>query len=436
MRKNLLTFTSFFLSLGILTATAQREVQSVKPAKKITLGGASLGTLNTTADCDTTNLAATAGWTPYNYGLGPDGFVFGTNGYGQQQVANFFDLSATDYTYVSGALIYFAEGNSSKSANLSKTVFVNVYEDAGSGYPVNQLGSSVQVTLKDIKKDVKNGDLTEIIFSEPIAIPASKQFFIGIDFSNLEWSATTKDSLSVVANGNDETTNATFLLIPQLGAWAAANEVWTVSGDPLDVNLYIFPYVSTSAAGCTALPISFVNFSGSVKNGQAQLTWSTGKEINNKGFYIERSADGRNFSSVAFVPGSGNSAVVKSYSYADVSLATFKATTAYYRIKQVDQDGKASYSGILSLKLQNTAQWSVYPNPLSNNSWVQLNLVQSDKVVINVFNAQGRSVATINKGIMEAGSHTIPLNLNNLTKGVYFVKLTVGDKVYNQTVTK
>ena len=119
-------------------------------------------------------------------------------------------------------------------------------------------------------------------------------------------------------------------------------QFWTTdsAATHLMLILYLFPYVSNAAGGCGVLPVSIFNFGGTIKRLQAYLNWSTASESNNKGFYVERSKDGQNFTSVGFVKGVGNSNKINNYSYTDATLKDINVTTTYYRLKQVDVDGK------------------------------------------------------------------------------------------------
>src|SRR6185503_6393916 len=108
------------------------------------------------------------------------------------------------------------------------------------------------------------------------------------------------------------------------------------------------------------------NFGGNIKDDQAYLNWSTAVESNNKGFYIERSKDGKDFTSVGFVQGAGNSSQITNYTYTDAGLKDINVSKTYYRLNQIDFDGKTTYSNVILLSLENLAnagKWKLYPNP-------------------------------------------------------------------------
>ncbi len=86
------------------------------------------------------------------------------------------------------------------------------------------------------------------------------------------------------------------------------------------------------------LPVSWLNFSGKRTESGIELAWQTASEKSNIGFYVERSADGKTFDAIGFVRGQLNSNVVSNYSFTDQNWAN--SLMAFYRLKQIDRDGK------------------------------------------------------------------------------------------------
>lgn len=174
----------------------------------------------------------------------------------------------------------------------------------------------------------------------------------------------------------------------------------------------------------TALPIQLSNFTGKTAGNKNVLNWTTQAEQNSKGFEIERSADGINFSAINFVATKANgglSTTTLQYQYDDSK--PFGGNN-YYRLKQTDRDGSYTYSSVVLLKgskpsaLQLSA---VYPNPARS----LLNLVIAspavEKVKIVITDLSGRqlmqqSIQTI------SGDNNIQLPVSKLAKGSYLVK--------------
>ena len=101
----------------------------------------------------------------------------------------------------------------------------------------------------------------------------------------------------------------------------------------------------------TLLPVELVSFTATpMDNSYAQLEWVTASEINNDGFEVLRSVDGKNFRYLGWVSGNGNQTTIHEYSYEDYTIE--KGVTYYYRLKQIDYDGQWEYSKIVYVVLQ------------------------------------------------------------------------------------
>ncbi len=190
--------------------------------------------------------------------------------------------------------------------------------------------------------------------------------------------------------------------------------------------------LTNSAMAGGLLPVTFLNFDGVLENGKALLSWRTATELNNKGFKVERSYDGRTFAGIGFVPGHGNASLVNDYNYTDIKV---QSGYNFYRLKQMDIDGNINYSSTIRLDFKNFA-WSVLGNPVTANSWVQVQLAKSSKVALQIITSDGRVLQTINKGSLSAGTYSIPLSLGNVASGIYVVRLIVDNTSFSKMVVK
>ncbi|GAB2457168.1 hypothetical protein GCM10011375_05630 [Hymenobacter qilianensis] len=122
----------------------------------------------------------------------------------------------------------------------------------------------------------------------------------------------------------------------------------------------VTPVNSSNDPSCiSVLPVTLTRFVGNWASGgtAVNLKWTTVTEVNNAHFAVERSVDGITFEKIAQVAGAGSSTMLRNYAYTDVSPLT---SSSYYRLRQVDYDGKATYSTIISLgKPQRTTDWLV-----------------------------------------------------------------------------
>lgn len=127
-------------------------------------------------------------------------------------------------------------------------------------------------------------------------------------------------------------------------------------------------FTACAQVSCGSLPVRFTSFQAQIKSGRARLYWSTATEQQNKGFEIERRTDHTAFQPIGFVASkafNGNSSSVLHYEFADETIQ--KPGRVYYRLKQIDYDGKYAYSDVKNVYLTFPAKVSVFPNPSSGN---------------------------------------------------------------------
>jgi hypothetical protein len=79
---------------------------------------------------------------------------------------------------------------------------------------------------------------------------------------------------------------------------------------------------------------------------------------------------------------------------------------------------------------------NLYPNPSTGRDIkLDVNLENAENVEVTVLNAIGQVVSTVNKGKLATGNNTLTLDLNGQTKGIYFVKVNIGNKVVTKTLS-
>jgi uncharacterized delta-60 repeat protein len=163
------------------------------------------------------------------------------------------------------------------------------------------------------------------------------------------------------------------------------------------------------------LPITLSAFTATWESSNAvRLNWQTQFEQNTERFEIERSTDGRQFTTIGSVKASGSSTSEKSYHYVDFqSLSPIN----YYRLKTVDADNKISYSQIVMIRTTNRAKLEVYPNPAKNS--LQVQFTSSDRTLF-IYDIAGRAVKTVM--VNQRGTVSLVLDISDLKQGVYIVK--------------
>lgn len=144
------------------------------------------------------------------------------------------------------------------------------------------------------------------------------------------------------------------------------------------------------------LPVTLTSFKGKVDGRSfAHLTWATAAEVNSDYFELQRSEDGTRFSSVGRRPAAGSSTAVRAYELQDPTQLT---VPTYYRLRQVDRDSTAHYSGVLTLQpvVQPSVTLTVWPNPVGADQQAHLRLSglkdRESAVEIAIYTVHGKLV--------------------------------------------
>jgi hypothetical protein len=175
------------------------------------------------------------------------------------------------------------------------------------------------------------------------------------------------------------------------------------------------------------LPVTLLQFNATLQSKDVLLNWATAAELNNRGFEVERSVDGKEFQNIGFVEGKNNSNSRADYQFNDAS-ALAHSQVLYYRLKQLDFDGKYTYSDMVRVQSGNAVLngVSVSPNPFSVNAQVQLSTLFNGAAHITISDVQGRVVLNEVHEVV-AGNNAINLqNMESLKQGVYFMRVSVG----------
>jgi hypothetical protein len=173
------------------------------------------------------------------------------------------------------------------------------------------------------------------------------------------------------------------------------------------------------------LPVKLVRFYGERRSGVDKLYWHTSKEENNAGFDIEQSANGTDFLPVGHVsslaPG-GNSSHLCSYSFENKHI---QEAVSYYRLKQIDKDGRFFYSTIVKLNgtVNNTWEVSLFPNPASAQASLRIVAGEAENATIIISDLQGREIIRSEKQLVR-GPQVIALDMASLPGGTYILKVS------------
>ena len=210
--------------------------------------------------------------------------------------------------------------------------------------------------------------------------------------------------------------------VAQVTADGAGNWSYSASFLLADVQKYIItatqagasPTNTSEFSPCSKiLPVELISFHAVQSGVDVLLNWKTASEKDNRQFIVQASSDGQSFSTIGTVDGAGNSSSVIQYSF-----TAFDADPAntYFRLIQVDLDGKRSVSPVIYLGVSGQSLYSVSPNPF--NGEVTLYSANSEEVTVNIYNTTGQQVyQTTVQGV--EGAQVTTIDLNDLKAGMY-----------------
>jgi hypothetical protein len=176
----------------------------------------------------------------------------------------------------------------------------------------------------------------------------------------------------------------------------------------------------------SSLPVSLTDFRGMAIQQDVKLDWSTASESNNRGFEIMRSDDGGKWLGIGFVNGNGTSGVKNTYTYTDRNRPSGKF---YYRLKQVDLDGKFNYSNILVIDVNRNLTFELnqnYPNPSRGLSTITYAVPARSHVKLTLYDINGRVVKVLQNGEQAAGKYAVTVPAELVNTGLYYYKMEAG----------
>ena len=180
-----------------------------------------------------------------------------------------------------------------------------------------------------------------------------------------------------------------------------------------------FSYQRTTAP--IAAPVKLVSFSATKKDNKLQLNWKTASEENTSNFSIERSSDGKLFSSIGTIQAAGNSNSEKTYSFIDVN----PSPSNFYRLKTIDNNGTFNYSSIVAYKFGKIKSLELFPIPATSVLRIQLNALHQTS--LQIVDIGGRILKT--KPLAE-GNNAFNLAIDDLKPGTYFLRIGDESKMF------
>ena len=267
--------------------------------------------------------------------------------------------------------------------------------------------------------------------TQPVTPVNVRLYFMASDLDSL----VNRAAANVTGRGSLKVTKSAAVCGPAFSSNGAAVNIYNQTGNgPYNAEHYIelqIPSFSTfyMHAGSVALPVTITSLTGQRVGSKISLHWTTATEINNKGFEIERSADGLRFIKVMYLatnaPG-GNSTASISYDADDIAPMS---GVNYYRIKQIDKDGKATYSNAVAVRglpVSLLTLGTLYPNPAKEKITAYFQSPVAVDITVIISDMTGKVIRKQAAGL-SVGDNNVALDVNTLPPGSYMIKAICKD---------
>ncbi|HPX76893.1 MAG TPA: T9SS type A sorting domain-containing protein, partial [Bacteroidales bacterium] len=267
----------------------------------------------------------------------------------------------------------------------------------------------------------------------------------GVEHWNLSSDASTPN-VTLYWNANSGVVEPNDLVISHYNSstncWenkGVANMTGTVNSGNL-TNSIPFTSYSPITIGTTSatnpLPVELASFVAECdNNNNVQLYWETASEINNDYFEIQRSTDDLAWEVIANIQGAGFSNTTLNYDYLDKENPN---ANTYYRLRQVDYDGTAKFSDIISINCGNRMEQpivSVYPNPFNSTLNIEFENWDLNYAEIELLDITSRTIQKWNlKNTLPNFVHEV--NLSDLHPAMYMLRIKTSSGVIVKKVEK
>ncbi len=232
------------------------------------------------------------------------------------------------------------------------------------------------------------------------------------------------------------------LLSPTSGA-GTSSQTFTIPALPLNTVVAYYAFTSTLSSGSlsgnafttdmatlqfnnnsganfqyTVLPIELARFEAKPDGDFTRLEWQTATETNNRAFQIERSPDSESWDVLDLVAGAGNSITEKNYFWSDQDPLD---GTSFYRLRQVDFDGKSSLSPVRKVERKRKVSFTVFPNPTVSSTTIKTFSNVEGEALIDLIDETGRWLGTVHFAL-QTGENLIEMPLYGMPGGWYTLR--------------
>ena len=412
---------------------------------KLILNGASLQTISGTSSFTGTNAF-------YNFEINNAG---GANVVNNIDISNGLALTQGLLNISSGKTLAITNNSSTAVSGGSTTSYINgkmakkAFANDGFVFPIGNAAQYKRIEIIDgvpattwsaqFLGNNSNSTIETAPVQDIVTVSTTDRWYLGCPISatgkvKLYW-----NSLSGVGSDASKYPNLRVAMENAATKWISMGQsaysgidatFGTVTSNSVSFSDHYFTLASTLST--TPLPIELLSFNAFAKATTVEVDWTTATETNNDYFVVERSADAENFTFLKTLPGAGNSNELLNYQCFDESPLS---GTSYYRLKQVDFDGKYAYSKVVSVtfyknSITNQQYLNAYPNPTTGQLIIEIS-PESINGTLSIMDSKGTLVKKMN--IFETIQK---IDISNLPVGPYVLLYSTGKSFYSQRIIK
>jgi hypothetical protein len=175
-----------------------------------------------------------------------------------------------------------------------------------------------------------------------------------------------------------------------------------------------------------ALPVTGLQAAAQRSGNGISVQWETISEYNSSHFIVQKSNDASNWYTIDSVAAQGYSDRKHNYSVVDAKAAD----VTYYRIKQVDVDGKFTYSNIVRMKqAATTATATTFPNPFVNQVQVDIKSEMNNNAVLTINEMSGKKLLQKTLTLVKGNNSFTLSQVQQFAAGVYILNICNEDGV-------
>lgn len=188
--------------------------------------------------------------------------------------------------------------------------------------------------------------------------------------------------------------------------------------------------LGTDFTSCSLLPIVFLDFSAKKQEETSVLDWTTTQEVNSDYYEIQRAGENKQFLPIGKVKSKGDHSSVSAYRFVD---ETPLEGNNYYRIKQIDFDGRSMNSPVRSLKYDGAPiAFETWPNPTSDILHIQFQNNRINVGEIKLINLTGQVILF---QTIQGRMQSTQMDVSTLEPGLYHLVIEADGVTYTDKIT-